>query len=129
LLPTNSAFCRRLAERIQKIEDRIQERIGQLDENPLDLPETCAGDDVQPSSSRRGHRRLINEDKQLLAQRRGEYSLMCFDDPDDPFLPPAFNPVPQTSPQADTQTRQQQAAAAATMTGLLILAGMLILAF
>ena len=72
-----SDFCKRLAERIKNVENRIARRRGQLDENPQGLPEAVPGDDKKPSASRRGHRRLINEDKALLASLNALYLARC----------------------------------------------------
>ena len=88
LMVGDPVFCAKLARRIANVEKRISKRIGQLDENPLNLPETCPGDDTKPSLSRRGHRRLINEDKNLLASLRATYAATCMGPP------PVPNPAP-----------------------------------
>lgn len=46
-LDSDSEFCRRIREKINNVSERIQRRIGQLDENPLGLPESCAGDKIK----------------------------------------------------------------------------------
>ena len=70
--------CASVARKIANIEKRIGRRIGQLKDNfPEVLPESCPGDDLKPSLSRRGHRRLINEDKALLAFHKGQYIANC----------------------------------------------------
>ena len=64
---SDSQFCRRLREKIDNVRERIQRRIGQLDEDRLGLPESCPGN---PSLSRGGHRKLINMDKALTGGPR-----------------------------------------------------------
>ena len=44
-----------MAEKIQNIKDDIRKRIGELDENPLNPPESCPDDLEKPSLSKRGH--------------------------------------------------------------------------
>ena len=83
----DSEFCRSLRNRIQNVKNRIQRRLGQLDEDPLNLPEKCPGDDLMPSLSKAGHRRLINEDRALLASLQGTYMARCGNEPPNP--PPA----------------------------------------
>jgi RHS repeat-associated protein len=96
-LDNDSEYCRRLAEKIENIRKSIQRRIGQLDENPDNLPESCPGDRLNPGLSKRGHRFLINMDKARLAAREAEYIIFCKDFPP---LPPVPVPVPHSSPQA-----------------------------
>ena len=64
----------------------IDQRTGELDEDPLGLPESCPGDDQRPSLSREGHRRLINADKAQLAALKSLYLAFCSD------LPPGGTP-------------------------------------
>jgi RHS repeat-associated protein len=109
-------YCRRLLEKIRNVEERIQKRIGELDEDPLDLPEACPGDDVKPSLSRRGHRRLINEDKALLAALKGYYAAYC-------QTPPP--PVPVPAPQPETQPETAPSPNSSNNTALLIGLGVL----
>jgi RHS repeat-associated protein len=90
-LAPNKQFCQRLLEKIENVQNSIDKRIGELDEDPLGLPETCSGDDTAPSLSRQGHRRLINEDKALLAALKGTYLALCSDDP------PNGTPAPNES--------------------------------
>jgi RHS repeat-associated protein len=92
--PGSPDWCRRQADRIRNIEQKIRERIGELDENPLDLPEACPGDDLKPSLSRRGHRKLINMDKANLAVQQALYLAFCSGGP--PLVPV---PVPVKNPQ------------------------------
>lgn len=84
-------YCRRLLEKINNLIKKIKEREGELDENPLNLPEACPGDKQKPSKSRRGHRKLINMDKAALAARQAEYLAFCSD------LPPNGAPAPNES--------------------------------
>jgi RHS repeat-associated protein len=81
---SDSQFCRRLLEKIENVRKNIQRRIGQLDENPLNLPETCPG---PPSLSKAGHRMLINMDKALLASLEATYAWRCKDKPPSPPVP------------------------------------------
>jgi hypothetical protein len=85
--------CLTLAKKIQNVEQRINRRRGQLDENPNTLPEAAPGDDKNPGLSRRGHRRLINEDKQLLAGLKALYLAKCMQN-----QPATTIPTPETSP-------------------------------
>ena len=92
-------WCKRQAERIRNIEQKIRERIGELDENPQNLPEACRGDDLKPSLSRRGHRRLINMDKANLATQKALYAAFCDDEPKPPRIPiPSPEPEPAPKP-------------------------------
>jgi len=91
----SSAWCRRQLERIRNIENKIKERISELKEDPMTLPDVCPGDDRLPSLSRRGHRRLINMDKANLAAQRALYQAYCSNNPPPPPIPV---PAPETSP-------------------------------
>lgn len=73
----NTAFCASLEKKIRNVQKRIGRRRGQLQENPGELSEAVEGDDKKPSLSRRGHRRLINEDKALLAKLKALYLARC----------------------------------------------------
>jgi RHS repeat-associated protein len=95
---SDSQFCRRLREKIDHVRQNIQRRIGQLDENPDNLRETCPGDKANPGLSRAGHRFLINKDKALLAALEATYAWRC---KDWPKIPPI--PVPVLSPQQQRQ--------------------------
>src|SRR6185312_5004645 len=115
-------FCERLAEKIKNVEKSIKKRISELDENPLELDETCPGDDKHPSLSRRGHRRLINEDKALLAKLSAEYMAFCTDNWGPPT--PPMIPIPSPTPQ-----QQGQGAANGTGTlGLILVVALAVLA-
>ncbi len=92
LAPASPQYCSRLLDKIQNIQNRIDKRLGELDEDPQNLPETCSGDKLTPSLSRAGHRMLINMDKALLAARKAEYLAFCGNDP--PGVPLAV-PVPR----------------------------------
>jgi len=96
---SDSQFCRCLREKIENVRRNIQRRIGQLDENPLNLPESCPG---PPSLSKAGHRMLINMDKALLATLEATYAWRCKDKPPSP-------PVPVLVP-ADTAVKTGTAA-------------------
>ncbi len=95
--PGSPDWCRRQLERIQNIQDKINERIGELDENPQGLPEACPGDDLKPSLSRRGHRKLINMDKANLAAQKALYAAYCGGGPP-PIPVPVPVPVPAPTP-------------------------------
>jgi len=81
LSPSNPEYCRRLLERIQNLQKKIDQRVGELAEDPLGLPEAAQGDGARPSLSRRGHRHLIDIDKAQLAARKAEYLANCKCDP------------------------------------------------
>jgi RHS repeat-associated protein len=115
-LISNSPFCRRLREKIDNVSNRIRKRIGELDENPLGLPESCAGDSVLPRLSRRGHRRLINEDKALLAALEAMYAARCANRPP-PVPTPTSVPVPAPPP---LPSETPEKAATALTTGLVL---------
>jgi RHS repeat-associated protein len=93
----DSTFCKRLLDKINNVQKKINERLGELDEDPQTLPETCPGDDVKPSLSRRGHRRLINMDKALLVALKALYLAKCSQNPPGGPAPvplPVLVPVP-----------------------------------
>ncbi|HWW61699.1 MAG TPA: RHS repeat-associated core domain-containing protein [Thermoanaerobaculia bacterium] len=70
-LPQNRAqYCQRLLERIDNLQRKIGERLGELAENPQDLAEAALGDMLIPSLSRRGHRKLIDKDKASRPAKR-----------------------------------------------------------
>jgi RHS repeat-associated protein len=96
---SDSQFCRRLQEKIDNVKQNIQRRLGQLDENPDNLPETCPGDKAKPSLSRSGHRMLINMDKALLAALEATYAARCKDGP-----PPPPIPIPVQTPEQQQRT-------------------------
>ncbi len=98
-LDSDSQFCRRLREKIDNVRRNIQRRLGQLDEDPQGLPETCPGDKANPGLSRAGHRMLINMDKALLAALEGTYAARCKDGPPSPLIP-----VPVVTPEQQQQT-------------------------
>ena len=83
-------YCSRLLDRIQNIQRKIDERLGELDEDPGTLPESCPGDKLKPSLSRAGHRMLINIDKANLAAKKALYLAFCGNDP--PGVPVAVPP-------------------------------------
>lgn len=76
-LDPSSEQCISLLEKIRNVEHEIQKRIGELDEDPLGLPEICEGDDKKPSQSKRGHRRLLNMHKANLAALKAMYLAKC----------------------------------------------------
>ena len=86
----NAQYCGRLLDKIQNIQKKIDERIGDLDEDRQNLPETCPGDKRNPGLSRAGHRVLINLDKANLAALKALYLAFCSDDP--PGVPTAVPP-------------------------------------
>ena len=92
-----SDFCRRLFERINNLKKKIKQRISELREDPLGLPETHPNDHVKPSLSKRGHRRLINIDKATLARRIAEYRIRC--GPIDGYPRPVPVLVPEVIPE------------------------------
>jgi hypothetical protein len=60
-----------LIRKIINVHNKIQQRLGELREDPQNLPEH-AGPNAKPSEDRAGHRRLINEDKALLDKLQAE---------------------------------------------------------
>jgi hypothetical protein len=118
ILSTYRARARHHLQRIENVRRRIQKRLGDLDEDPLGLPESCPGDSEHPSLSRRGHRRLINQDKALLAALEAMYAVRCKDTPPSAPVPvPIPIPIPLPAPgSADTQTK----VAATVSTGLVV---------
>jgi RHS repeat-associated protein len=114
-LQGNPQYCARLLEKIANVRQKIQQRLGELDEDPESLPESCSGDDLKPSLSRRGHRKLINMDKALLAALEAYYAAYCQNQnpppaPVTPLVPvpgPAPAPVPAPVP-TPTPTPQSQ---------------------
>ena len=83
MLDPNGQECQALLEKIRNIIKDIKKRIGELNENLDNLPEQAPGDDRNPRLSKRGHRRLINELKATLAERKAEYVAKCGQLPDD----------------------------------------------
>jgi RHS repeat-associated protein len=77
-LNPNSPRCIRLRRKIRNIQNKIDERIGELHEDPLGLPERCPGDTRKPSLSRYGHREiLIKGDKANIARLKARYLAEC----------------------------------------------------
>ncbi len=85
------AYCARLQEKIQNVQNRIDKRLGELDEDPQGLPERCSGDRLKPSLSRAGHRKLINMDKALLTSLKTLYLASCSDNPPGAPATPGFD--------------------------------------
>ena len=112
---SDSQFCRRLREKIDNVRQNIQRRIGQLDENPDNLPESCPGDKANPGLSRAGHRFLINKDKALLAALKATYAWRCKDWPP---IPPI--PVPVLSPQQQRQLATNTAVTVVVGVGVVV---------
>ena len=96
--------CASLLRRIKNIRKRIERRIGQLKENPEGLDECAPGDDQHPSRSRRGHRRLINQDKALLRTLEAIYMAICKDPGYKPFPIPVNRPAPDTKKERGPKT-------------------------
>ena len=59
-----------LSRTIANVRASIARRLRDLETNPLNLPETHPDDDKYPSKSRRGHRRLIAQDRARVEQLR-----------------------------------------------------------
>ncbi len=120
--PGSPDWCRRQAERIRNIENKIQERIGELDEDPQGLPEACPGDDLKPSLSRRGHRKLINMDKANLAAQKALYAAYCGGGGPPPVPVPVPNPAPQPAPQNNSPFSLEYWEALTGLTGAALIA-------
>lgn len=109
-----------MAEKIKNVENKIKERKEELDIDELELPEACPGDDRKPSLSRRGHKKLINMDKENLAALTAKYLALCAD-----WGPPTPPPLPIPNPDPVTQG---QGTANATGSLFIILLGVLVFA-
>jgi hypothetical protein len=98
-LKWDSQKCASVARTIENIKKEIQKRTGEMNEDPQTLPWSVPGDDVNPSLSKGGHLRLINEFKRDLAMWQGLYDANCKDD--EPPTPPQFCPLklPYVSPE------------------------------
>jgi hypothetical protein len=90
LMGVSREFCNRLLDRIRNIQNKIDERLGEFDEDPKGLPESCPFDKTKPGLSRAGHRMLINMDKANLAAQKALYLAFCSSDP--PGVPTADPP-------------------------------------
>ena len=100
-------YCARIKSVIENVENRIKRRANDLRTNPENLPETAPGDDKWPSLSKRGHRRLINQDKQFLGAMYGAFLSNCTSGPlpanlpvQEPLPDYVFEKGPQTLPVA-----------------------------
>ena len=80
----SSEGCKKILDKIDDIQRDIDKRIGEIDEDTRDLPEAAPGDHKKPSLSRRGHRRIVNELKKILARRKGDYLSRCGGPPNGP---------------------------------------------
>jgi RHS repeat-associated protein len=65
--------CKDMVNRLDAYLKQIYKRIGQYEENILDLPESCPGDDLKPSLSRRGHRNEIKKYQKYYEEKLAEY--------------------------------------------------------
>ncbi|WP_160322442.1 RHS repeat domain-containing protein, partial [Aquabacterium parvum] len=108
----DQSWCKRQKERVDNIQNKINERVGELKENPMNLPEACPGDDLLPSLSRRGHRKLINVDKANLAAQKALYDAYCKGPPAPP-APAAPYGSPGSGTATDLSNGEVAAAAAA----------------
>jgi len=94
-------FCDNLLEEIKNLIKEIKKRQAELREDPLGLPECHPDDDLKPSKSKRGHRRLINQHKANLANKVGKYLARCGDLPDDVLPLPIDVPVQVVEPEQE----------------------------
>ncbi|HAA33529.1 MAG TPA: hypothetical protein DCE56_44640 [Cyanobacteria bacterium UBA8553] len=83
MLDPNGQECQDLLKKIRNIIQDIKKREGELHDNPNNLPEATPNDHINPRESKRGHRRLINQLKQKLAERKADYVRKCGQLPDD----------------------------------------------
>jgi hypothetical protein len=105
-----AATCAKWRQTIKNLKESIARREHDLIIDKLKLPEACFGDWDTPSLSKRGHRRLISDDKVNLAVYEVLLSLFCGGNntPGTPRLLPEMPPIPVPPP----PTPQQQAAIA-----------------
>jgi RHS repeat-associated protein len=95
--PGQERFCKALMDKISNILQDIAQREREYQEDYLKLPETAPGDDKKPSLSRRGHRRIIDDLKDLLKEEEDVYKKRCIPPP--PSCPvPALLPLPDMPP-------------------------------
>lgn len=91
----NSQYCAMLARTIANLKMKLAERLGELHENPRELPEACPGDKANPSLSIRGHRDyLIPMDKARIAALEAEFLAYCSGTPTPTATTPPL-PVPK----------------------------------
>ena len=89
--------CVQIKQAIENVEKKIKERGARSEERSVAPTRSAPGDKAQPSLSKSGHRRLINEDKGLLAALYGKYLSNCTKGPL-PSNPPIPLPAPDPWP-------------------------------
>ena len=89
--------CIALARKINNIRNDIQKRLTEINQNPLNLPETCPGG--KPRESVQGHRDIVRDLEKTLQKRIQQYMNMCGGPPPGvPAVVPAPAPAPQGQP-------------------------------
>jgi RHS repeat-associated protein len=99
-------FCENVRRKIQNITKDIEKREAELLADKLKLPETCVEDLWKPSTSKRGHRKIISDLKGDLGLWEILNSLFCGGNstPGTPQVVPELPPIPVPPP----PTPQQQ---------------------
>ena len=82
----NSAHCTALRRKIQNFNNDLDTRWSELGANPLGLPERI-GPGEALSSTRRGHRTIINDRESRLREYERRYAEECDDEPPPPPAP------------------------------------------
>ena len=90
-LDPNSQECKDLAKKIDNTATKIQKRMGDIQTNPLNLPETAAPGS-SPSASVEGHRQIVTEMINALGAQLDLYNDKCGGGP-----PPSPVSVPAPS--------------------------------
>jgi RHS repeat-associated protein len=108
-------FCENVRQKIDNIRKDIEKREAEYEADAQNLPESCSDDALKPSTSRRGHRRLISDLKADLAVWEILNSLFCGGNstPGSPRLLPEIPAIPAPPP-ATPQQRVVIAGAAGT---------------
>ena len=99
----DSEECLQLKKKIENIQNDIKRRKQDLQNNPQNLPESCPGDNLLPSLSVQGHRRLLRDAEDNLQRRIDQYRARCGDPSSfipslDPVPLPVLDPAPEPSP-------------------------------
>ncbi len=71
--------CIALARKIKNLQKDIEKRLREIEENPLNLPETCPGG--KPRESVEGHRDIVRDREKNLEEKMKKYMDMCGGNP------------------------------------------------
>jgi hypothetical protein len=116
----NEEECASILKKIENIEKDIKKRISELREDILTLPEAVAGDNLKPSLSRRGHRRLINQLKANLAFLKATYAWKCRKQQLAPQPSPCPTPAPAGSNPPVIDPKKVEAAVVSISVGVVV---------